>query len=415
MLSCLGATLRCDKVRAKLPRKKQNMRVEGAVEDWQMLIEALLQWERWLKSDKLPVRNVIRAKKKHRHLMCLIKRVGNRVKGMGLKITKFHCIMHLADDILNFGVPMEVDTGSNESMHKSEKTAAKLTQKNKTVFDIQTAKRLNEIYLLDLAKEEMAGKKKWECYDKFDAIEPDVVQLNKTLANEIGGPSFYTKFCEIRGKNIAVLNTKKRGNQDMTLEQDLINFVAGMQKKVKRNRVNMVVNTTYRRAGLIFRASTNFMGHTWRDWIVLDWGEEGHLPCHLMGFVDLSALSDNFLFDCGGMSDIGKGIYAIVECANYISDEDEEIVSEMFTSIRKEVSGYTGPYISHRKCYLADVEAIVGPVAVIPNLGAEPNVYLEVKSRSSWASDFTKFLQSEHNSDDYHNASSEDESRQDYQ
>lgn len=96
--------------------------------------------------------------------MYLIKKVGNRVKGMGLRITKFHLIMHVADDILNFGTPMEFDTGSNESGHKYEKTAAKLTQKNKALFDTQTCQRLEEIHLLDLAVVDMQGDKKWNYY-----------------------------------------------------------------------------------------------------------------------------------------------------------------------------------------------------------------------------------------------------------
>ena len=105
-------------------------------------MESLLEWEQWLTSDKLPIRQVKLVQKKHRELMYSIKKVGRRVKGMGLKIIKFHATMHLADDTLNFGVPLEVDTGSNESAHKVEKTAAKLTQKKKDQFDVQTSKRL---------------------------------------------------------------------------------------------------------------------------------------------------------------------------------------------------------------------------------------------------------------------------------
>ena len=40
---------------------------------------------------------------------------------MGLKIVKFHAIMHMAQDILDYEVPMEFDTGANESCHKAEK------------------------------------------------------------------------------------------------------------------------------------------------------------------------------------------------------------------------------------------------------------------------------------------------------
>ena len=71
--------------------------------------------------------------------MYLIKVVGHRASGMGLKVVKFHAIMHMACDILNFGVPMECDTGSNEEGHKDTKKAAKLTQKIEHTFDSQTA------------------------------------------------------------------------------------------------------------------------------------------------------------------------------------------------------------------------------------------------------------------------------------
>ena len=43
----------------------------------------------------------------------LIKKAARRTEGMGLKIVKFHAIIHMAMDIDYFGVPMEFDTGSN--------------------------------------------------------------------------------------------------------------------------------------------------------------------------------------------------------------------------------------------------------------------------------------------------------------
>ena len=74
----------------------------------------------------------------------------------------------------------------------------------------------------------------------------------------------------------------------------------------------------------------------------------------------------------------------------------------MFVPLRKEVKGYTGAYISHRQYYLVAVEAIVGPVAVVPDLVGEPNTYLQVKSRSLWRNDFIRFLESEHNAENYY-------------
>ena len=60
---------------------------------------------------------------------------------------------------------MEFDTGSNESGHKVVKKAAKLTQRCKEMFDRQTAKRMEELTVLQLAEMEFNGKLLWNYYD----------------------------------------------------------------------------------------------------------------------------------------------------------------------------------------------------------------------------------------------------------
>ena len=134
ILLCMAITLRCGAVHRLLPRRRRTLFNNNVLKDWQLLIDTLLQWEQWLKSNQMEICHVQKLELKHHNLMYLMKKVGRRVQGMGLKISKFHSIMHLTNDILNFGVPLEVDTGSNESGHKVEKTAAKLTQKKKRIF-----------------------------------------------------------------------------------------------------------------------------------------------------------------------------------------------------------------------------------------------------------------------------------------
>jgi hypothetical protein len=102
------------------------------------------------------------AKQKHRYIMYLIKKVGNHVKGMGLKLMKFHGIMHMYMDIIHFGIPMEFDTGYNESGHKPTKKAALLTQKREDTFDQQVEHRWQEVSMLDLAKLEIDGRPLWK-------------------------------------------------------------------------------------------------------------------------------------------------------------------------------------------------------------------------------------------------------------
>ena len=133
---CMAVTRRCGAVCRLLPRRRCALFNNNMLNDSQLLIDTLLQWEQWLKSDQMEIDHVKKLELKHRYLMCVMKKVGCRVQGMGLKISKFHSIIHLTNDILNFGVPLEVDTGSNESGHKVEKTAAKLMQKKKEFFYI---------------------------------------------------------------------------------------------------------------------------------------------------------------------------------------------------------------------------------------------------------------------------------------
>ena len=87
---------------------------------------------------------------------------------MGLKFIKFHGILHMMEDILLYGVPMELDTGANESHHKQAKQAAKVTQRKRSTFDIQVAKRLYEYLLLDLAWVEItSGMVNWAYHNGF--------------------------------------------------------------------------------------------------------------------------------------------------------------------------------------------------------------------------------------------------------
>ena len=64
-----------------------------------------------------------------------------------------------------FGVPLEVDTSSNKSFHKPSKKASKMTQKAADTFNFQTATRLIEFELLNLAMFKIeTGRLPWQYY-----------------------------------------------------------------------------------------------------------------------------------------------------------------------------------------------------------------------------------------------------------
>ena len=61
--------------------------------------------------------------------------------------------------------------------------------------------------------------------------------------------------------------------------------------------------------------------------------------------------------------------------------------------ISKQVGGHTGDMVSHITFFLADVEAIVRPIAVIPDMGGCTNDYFLMKDREKWQEDFIDFLE----------------------
>ena len=140
VLLVIAAVLQCEKGRELLSgARRRGFRMAGQISDWVLLVETLLQWEAYLNLGQMDSKHVTKLKTKHRYLLYLLKRIANRQEGMGFKVVKFHAVLHLAEDILMFGVPMNVDTGSNESHHKLTKIAAKLTQKDIRTFEKQTS------------------------------------------------------------------------------------------------------------------------------------------------------------------------------------------------------------------------------------------------------------------------------------
>ena len=132
----------------------------------------------------------------------------------------------MADDILNFGVPIEFDTGSNESGHKATKTAGKLTQRNEKTFDLQTAICLEEVHLLDLAKQEMSGRAVFD-YQKPRGLCQQ--QPQTTDNTPVGGAKLIIKFDVRKQDYVAIMTTETKNQEEEVLERDRINFIAELQ------------------------------------------------------------------------------------------------------------------------------------------------------------------------------------------
>ena len=143
------------------------------VRDWSHLLETLLMFERWLKKDEFDPNLVERAKVKVKEVMCMVRTVGQRRKGMGDNRGVFHGLIHLPEMILNLGAPKHFDTKFNESDHKPDKKTAKRTQQRAETFDMSMATKIQHRHAVELGKHELeTGKTRWHYFRKLRVDSP---------------------------------------------------------------------------------------------------------------------------------------------------------------------------------------------------------------------------------------------------
>ena len=358
---------------------------------------------------------------------------------MGLKLLKFHGITHMALDIMQFGVPELFNTGCNESHHKDTKAASKLTQKDLVNFLKSTALRLWEFYLVFLALQEMQGARLWEYWEGYpNKLDPSGFKSIPFAPQNHPYLKQDFLFEESDGEEDGA---KTEGELDEVAQMEAVSRTGGTRIQVSVDRdSNQVqyrfvgsrlnrdefdgweasiveylvqlqavaspylpdggfldIRTEHKRNKIMFRGHPWYrVKGSWNDWVKVDWGENQVLPAAIWCFVDLTKLKQEIVFD---QQPLSKGVYAVVETANYDDNDPETLESDLFNPIRIDVDGMDDGKTTVRRFFFADVEAFVEPIVVVPNIGGQAdNMYLEVAPRREWAEDFEIWLKS--NNDD---------------
>ena len=399
VLLIISALLRCTAGEVLLTSaRKKGFREDWRRKDWSLLIETLLQWEAYLNSSQMETKHVKRLKKKHRFIMYLLKKVGHRTIGMGFKVMKFHAILHLAQDILMFGVPMVVDTGSNESHHKTTKVAAKLTQKDIKNFEKQTSDRCDDFHVLHLAEQEMAGRPLWAYFNGY--VHNPQVQMEETIST--GGMKIEVFWDDEENEPAFRILSRMKNKEAIRLDNEILQCFWEIQEAVADEVSPVQFCAEHNRSGQIFRSHPNYRGKDgWRDWVMIQW-EEGDFPAKIWGFVDLTSMREDaqlVLRSDPNEIEVERGVYAIVESGVVV--EEENPLSDIWSLVQleeKQVDGH--PDQRTKKLYVVDTESFKDPICVIPNIGSEnKNEYLLMTPRQQWAEDFVTWLEMPHEHD----------------
>jgi hypothetical protein len=370
--------------------------------DWVLLLETLLQWDMYMRQEEIPRKQAKRLELKHKYLLFLIKKVIQRTSGMGTNLVKFHAILHLCADMLMYAVPLNVDTSENEEHWKPTKVAAKLTQKDLRSFAKQTATRLVEFDLLDLAMEDVKGNKIWEYFQreaKYVPADQAGLQVDCRRKERIAtkGTPIDVFWDDDGGRAAWQFTSSRAANQEkVQWDQDLVEYLVELQDNVLQSKLEIL--TEHRRDGQFFRGHPNYrQGGRWNDWVLFDWGNGDKTPSQIWCFIDLTVLPDGFSKKIDTIT-VQKGIYAVVESTEYDAEHND---SELFLPCIKTSKQVNGDgSIRQRQFYLADTEAFLEPISVFADIG-HPNKrrYLQIVPRSQWASVFERWVNDPHKLD----------------
>jgi hypothetical protein len=314
---------------------------------------------------------------------------------MAFNVRKFHAIIHLFLDILMFGVPMVVDTGSNESHHKTTKVAAKLTQKDIKTFEKQTSDRCDDFEVLDLACEEAEGRALWAYFEGHE--HKDIVE--KENIDTIGGMMFIVHWDDEDNAVKPYIKTEMKNKDIVQFNTEFIEYVYFMEAKLLEAEVIefLEIKSEHIRSGQMFRAHPNYRGKgVWRDWVMIHW-DEGNSPAQIWGDVDLREIPHGRIVKIDDTNSVTHGVYAIVESTTYV--EEDQPLSDIFIPLELDVTSRSAEgFVNSRKFYVVDVETFMDPLVVIPDIGT-PDQYLMMKPRATWADDFVSWIELPHRHD----------------
>ena len=417
----LAASLRSSKGRKAIlePDSKTKAQMEffpnaGWVYDWIMLLETQLQFLSWLQLPSMLVTDVKRMDKKVRELMEMTKQVGKRKKGMAFKTMNFHGIKHVPDDILNFGVPSNVDTKSDEMHHKDDKKSAKRTQKRPKTFDIQALGKIEDRRVIEFGMEELAGRPRWHYYKGFRHPEtPDEAPMGGGEPTLSGVEAIF-RFDVAEGEGsdqdcVYRLETEMKSRHRYRYTPNVVETV-GEVLYLCDPHLNCVsvFSELVMPSGQTYRAAPYFQGKPWFDWAYFDHDDapnnanlshiddesEGtrFFPGHIRGFVDLTRLPDN------NNTQYDATIYCIMEPTELNLDEKElEVTSELFRAFLKKQYLPRGASKMENRLQLMPIRRLVGPCCVIPDLENHQNcAFLRVQPPSKWADLFRVWLRDPH-------------------
>ena len=341
------------------------------------LIQDLLIYAEWLCSDYFNRNKLIEGHTRIQQLMVSIKKVVTRKSG--LKLPKFHEMLHVCRDIRLFGPPDGYDGRPGESAHKQTKVNARKTQRRNNLFEGQTASRIYESLLIDSFHSH-----------RVQMDNPHLDFLTKDIYHDVDYNSSRSQYCIFMDMHHNITSsaiTDEWKNSTLTKHLEVCLYIyntLGLGHSIKIPCKNLYkkdindpidVNSEYNNRNCnyhIFRSNPFMIKEEWYDWAWFRWDDEDGIECdvpaNFFSFVDLRNIDvpDETLFTKG----YSKSIYACIRSLKEHPKELFEVSKILFQSSYEEIPD---------KYRLVEVNCITNSCYVIPHFGS-----LEICDYSEW-------------------------------
>jgi hypothetical protein len=338
------------------------------VSDWIQVVSSLLQWHQWMKQSTITKSRVRKSQFAVQWLMRHVAAVSPRSSGMGNNTIKTHLVLHLCEDMLDHGVPDNVNSAYAESAHiPLAKVTARNTQKRAMSFTKQAAHRYIENLAISLANSDVVG----DNTKKISKLTPPQVgeMATSTPKMLLAGRGYTISLCT---ESIPTFSWNRTMPGDDAEKDRLPGHI--MNHLVRHCLHHMpdeilpcwteIVSSKH---GYRYRAHPNiYDGRPWFDHAMVKW--KGHLyplPARLHAFLDLRGLPPGVSINMreSRQPSIMAGVYALLHSFSAIDDEREYPNSMIGEYSVDRLQPILPPTL-----YLVDVDCIVAPTVGIPDV-----------------------------------------------
>ena len=260
---------------------------------YRSLFEDLLLYMEWLSKTQYD-RNTLDAYNiKIKSLMTKMKLLVRRENNKGLKVGKFHEMLHVIRDIKLFGPPCGFDGRPGESSHKDTKKCAVKTQRRKDIFEYQTGYRIYENLLVSTSASLLLSRDKNSISNVEKTIHDESLNITST--------SHYCIYKNETGQIIQTLLKPTHANKtSMNFHQLTSDYI--YRHLSESNITGFIQCRTFLKLddNFLIRSTPSYnkvVNSVWYDWVWINWEYENGsmmvVPGQIYSIVDLRSIDIN--------------------------------------------------------------------------------------------------------------------------